>query len=578
MTAERRTWRDVFRPREDVQKSDVLVGIDIGTSFTKVAYTIRKDGQYQKIRDCRNWSNFGYKNEETELLATVLAFPKGRSLFDVLPKQCGKLSKELREDKSLEVYEWFKKDFPGNLRVRMSSGDPGRRSTRMSSQSVENADSTDTMILYRHFLTWLYQAIQEEITTDLEKHGQRSWTKAHIEFIFSVPATWNTTNQTLGRIASKLEKAAKMAGFGETEGHSVCIGLTEPEAAAACSLAESPPDTQKESQNILVVDAGGGTTDLCLINVHNAHVGQLSIDSMSAPVGENLGSSHIDRMFEELAEGRLRDLSYELKPVQKWELGQLSHAMRHDPDFEANKKALDPDKAAGPEHFTLRGPDLSMYNGKDVSHWVNTEGRIKFYLHELAGLFDNIIDDKTVTIDGHRETLPGINKLIRRARNDIHSQERSPVSGIDIILLSGGVGQSPYLKHRVEEALVKDQDVSTQTPRVVTMAKPQLSVCRGLLYNRMGEIFMTQKCNGNYGILQLTKFNRLNVRHYFAKGANQTTRVGDRTFVNDVEWLVKKNPPKYRYTFENEGNMVVNIVVSEDDKPKDFSNPGKKLG
>ncbi|KAK8115582.1 HSP70 family protein [Apiospora sp. TS-2023a] len=589
MTAEKKSWRDVFRPPEDAREPDVLVGIDIGTSFTKVAYTIYRNGKYERIRVCQNWSKFGYKNGDTNFLPTVLAFPKNRSLLDELPKQCGNLTKELRENKSLEVYEWFKKDFPGNLRVRLSSGNPDRRTTQVSSHSVENANSTDTMILYRHFLTWLYQAVREEIKVELEKDGPCSWEDAHIEFIFSIPATWNRIDETLGRIASKLERVAKTAGFGEIKGHSVKVGLTEPEAAAACSLAVSPPTSRryidslefhKESHNILVVDAGGGTTDLCLINVHNAHVGKLSIDTMSAPVGENVGSSHIDRMFEELAEDRLRNLSYELKPPQEWELDQLSYAMRHDEGFEASKEALDSKQAVSSALFTVSGPDLSMYQGKDVSPWVQN-GRIRFDFRELAGLFDSVIDDTTGIIDGHRETLPGINKLIHSARKQIRDQQRTPASDIDIILLSGGLGQSKYLKHRVEQALEKDQDVGTQTPRVVTMDEPRLSVCKGLLHNRMGEIFMAQKCNGNYGILQLTKFNTLNPRHYVAKVANQTTKLGNKTFVNDMKWLVMKGdtipkaPPKYLYTFEQEGDKVVNIVVSADDKPKNFSNSGR---
>lgn len=159
---------------------------------------------------------------------------------------------------------------------------------------------------------------------------------------------------------------------------------------------------------------------------------------------------------------------------------------------------------------------------------------------ELAGFFDNVIDDTTVTVNGTRQTLPGINKLIHRARQRIHEQERTQSGDVDIILLSGGLGQSPYVKRRVEQALGKIQGIGTQTPKVAKVDEPQLSVCLGLLHNRMREIFSAQKCNGNYGILQLTKFNKLNPGHHIAKMANQTTKLGGKTFVNDVKWLIKK--------------------------------------
>ena len=100
------------------------------------------------------------------------------------------------------------------------------------------------MILYRHFLTQLYNAVQGEIKGELEKNGLPQWTEAHIEFIFSVPATWNRIDETLGRITSKLEKVVNLAGFGKIDGHSVNFGLTEPEAAASYSLAPSTLDKQ----------------------------------------------------------------------------------------------------------------------------------------------------------------------------------------------------------------------------------------------------------------------------------------------------------------------------------------------
>ena len=117
----------------------------------------------------------------------------------------------------------------------MSSSNPDGRPAQQPAQMANDAASTDTMILYRHFLAKLYVAIKTEISAELDRI-KVPWANARIEFIFSVPATWNDIRGTLGRIASKLEEVAKAADFGCESRHSVSIGLTEPEAAAASSL------------------------------------------------------------------------------------------------------------------------------------------------------------------------------------------------------------------------------------------------------------------------------------------------------------------------------------------------------
>lgn len=96
------------------------------------------------------------------------------------------------------------------------------------------------MMLYRDFLEKLHVAVKAAISKELDR-VKVSWVNARIDFIFSVPATWTDIPGTLGRIASKLEEAAKTT-FGSQSGHRVSIGLTEPEAAAASYLADKKSD------------------------------------------------------------------------------------------------------------------------------------------------------------------------------------------------------------------------------------------------------------------------------------------------------------------------------------------------
>ena len=130
---------------------------------------------------------------------------------------------------------------------------------------------------YKDFLTGLYKHISEYISSSFEL---ADWGKHTVDFLFSVPTTWE------GSVSNEFKTIVKEAGFGKDgEGHSVDIRLTEAEAAAVYTAA-SPhnriplnvwsEDSQsvnestakgsemKEGNIILVCDSGGGTT-VCAI-------------------------------------------------------------------------------------------------------------------------------------------------------------------------------------------------------------------------------------------------------------------------------------------------------------------------
>jgi hypothetical protein len=126
---------------------------------------------------------------------------------------------------------------------------------------------------YKDFLTGLYKHIGEYISSFFEL---ADWRKYTVDFLFSVPTTWE------GSVSNEFIKIVKEAGFGKDgEGHSVNIQLTEAEAAAVYTAAgphhHKPlsvwsEDSQsvnestakgsemREGNIILVCDSGGGTT------------------------------------------------------------------------------------------------------------------------------------------------------------------------------------------------------------------------------------------------------------------------------------------------------------------------------
>lgn len=117
------------------------------------------------------------------------------------------------------------------------------------------------------YMACLYRTFQNYFT--LEDLGGKNWQHAAIKFLFSVPATWATTN-----FADIFKAMALDAGFGEHPNHQVSIALTEPQAVGAYSLSGEavlqvklsrssaivlPLTGLQNGQTMLIVDAGGGT-------------------------------------------------------------------------------------------------------------------------------------------------------------------------------------------------------------------------------------------------------------------------------------------------------------------------------
>lgn len=202
---------------------------------TKVAYTYRdQDGVYAPVRDFRSWTSLNIPENSTSLVPTVLAYENGHNLQDHAPEQIGFLEPYQRNDADLKVYEWFKDHFPGNL------PSPGEETARYGEPTLGNGSRTDTMILYFNFLNKIYVALRSATPSLLENVFEDgfNWDDACIEFIFSVPATWNRLTETLDDIHVRLFKqVVAEAGFGgENQKHRVLVRLTEPEAAAAFCL------------------------------------------------------------------------------------------------------------------------------------------------------------------------------------------------------------------------------------------------------------------------------------------------------------------------------------------------------
>ncbi len=132
--------------------------------------------------------------------------------------------------------------------------------------------------LYRDFLAMVYDRLGTFFTP--QQLNGRAWDDARVEFVFSVPATWDTA------VVDRFKAVARAAGFGARHAHSVTASLTEPQAVAGFTVAEEAMFENGES--VLVIDIGGGTVDLCLVSIDDKSGGVVSVTELKPVMGDEV--------------------------------------------------------------------------------------------------------------------------------------------------------------------------------------------------------------------------------------------------------------------------------------------------
>ena len=166
-------------------------------------------------------------------------------------------------------------------------------------------------------------------------HLRWAWEQAHPEAPFDAQDITVTIPASFDPAARELTaEACKAAGFQKLS------LLEEPQAALYSWIQASGGDWRKQVQHgdvILVVDVGGGTTDLSLIAVLERD-GNLALERVA--VGEHilLGGDNMDLA---LAYGVARKLAAEGRQLDAWQTRALAHACRAAKEALLSDAALD---------------------------------------------------------------------------------------------------------------------------------------------------------------------------------------------------------------------------------------------
>ncbi|KAF6803526.1 hsp70 family chaperone [Colletotrichum sojae] len=479
------------------QLPDILVFVDLGTTFTGVAWMTPRT----PIQVINDWPGSGDQCERK--VPTVLTYNANGSL-----SKWGFMCAEPEEHKKTR-YQYFK------MFVEKDTLESWQRQGLPTARSVAEAEG-----LVVDYLRKVYEHIKESIETQVGRRNSGGWTDMGVTFLFSVPTTW-TKMETI----NTFKRIIHNAGYGkEGPRHSAEVDLTEAEAAAAATLKTSPNNFQMGSL-FLMVDAGGGTTDLAVMQVTSPDSVYPQMSQISQVFGVGIGASLIDGAFIQLVQRRLNafpEAQQILPPSFAFRLSTSHH-------FKTAKHKFGERAWMRPEFkMQLEGVPHDLKKKNDAGLRI-VDGYMEFSMQDIASLFDAQIEGIMRCI------VDQLNKLV----------EKQQPQQIEYMVLSGGLGASAYVRESLQRRIQSLSHQNARNVSVLPCQEPQLVVVRGMLLDHKQKIetgnisvLASRKARASYGVVIREVYSP--PQHFNEDIQADQFDPTKRWAMNQIRWLIRK--------------------------------------
>ncbi|KAK1086943.1 hypothetical protein LTR33_001309 [Friedmanniomyces endolithicus] len=362
---------------------------------------------------------------------------------------------------------------------------------------------------YFDYLTCLHREIEKFFDTSIPR-----WRSMRVEYSFSTPTTWKNPAMIAG-----IEKLIKSAGFTDTAQQTVRMALTEAEAAAI----DASTTKYREGDIFLICDSGGGTTDVNLLRVKSMGR-KIELEPLDHVEGVPIGSclidyqmaQHIVKRLELIQEHLEGDLYYLAEDMLVNKFQTIKHSF---PNPVVDQVHLEVKGLAGSQTY----PEAGIKNSRMA---IDRSTITKIFDAQVSQIFE-LIDERFLALEAE-----------------------FPKEQISYIILSGGLGSSPYLYEKIKKRYEMNfgfRSRNSASVRIMKVLEPQLAVVRGLVRERtqqLGikggagqEVFGTRRCRNSYGVITRELYNPAVHRGL----PNVTDPVSGKLYVvNIIEWFIKQ--------------------------------------
>jgi len=553
-----------------VQKRCV-VGIDFGTTNSGFAYALTSDRKTKVVKK-KEPTCMLFKKSDHSLIEFGIAardyYRKTQAGAELLTKFTSTETSTWSED-----YEFIDQD----IKMRL----------------FEEAQETQIDEL-QHPLTSSGLTYFEIVSAVLEKVKEDAMTRIRRDleddFDFDVPdVLWVLTVPSIWRESDKqfMRRCARRAGLIRDEFSGDLVIALESECAAIWAEAvfeHRKHQRLREGEVVLCLDCGGGTVDISAVKILQTHKDgsselEMRMAQLLPPTGIKTGSQDIDRMFREFLMELLGEENFEIawnQPEARMELQDGWERMKTSFKLES---FLDI-KQKRPKYFNLE-TTLTEINEK---------------LHDLVVRFNKTQrmkhDVKAVQVEYKRTTFRPATKLMMSP--ELLRYFFDPVvfailektqkvidtllmGEVDHLILYGGLGSSPYLRHQIGEQL--EGKMRLHTPKHASLA-----VMKGAVkYGFFPSIIRSRRARMTVGIKVSLPFVRnkhnkkphIDHKEYDSNRREYLIRDAFKPFVTRGQLVDTEE--KYKHTFTapaNRDTIKFDIYASPADHVEYVTEPG----
>ncbi|GIJ87125.1 hypothetical protein Asppvi_006029 [Aspergillus pseudoviridinutans] len=439
-----KSWDDDWRP-------DIVVGVDFGMTCTGVAYSIGPE--WLPPRTIQRWPG-KLISELANKVPTAIEYESASHNVKSWGFLCN------TEEPASDIKEYFK--------LHLAPGShPDGKITRSEAQ---------------RWLQDYIRCICQHVTAHF-RDTLPSFASCKVEWVFSVPTTWKDVRM-VEETRHLLQRAVNTGSLGMLpEYNRAVIGLTEAEAAAVYACKEH----YQVNDIVLVCDAGGGTTDVNILQLKSGRGQPTKLDQFGSVEGRPIGSVFIDRGMHSLICERLSKVHDRLDMSPSHTAWRMILGR-----FQRLKCAFGTAAAANTPSLKLDVPGLKP--GPDLPEADIYDGQMSISWDDLQHCFDTKIAEMFDLLDGQLR----------------HMHDRFATERISYLILSGGFGSSPYVRKRLMERYsseIGNGHGNTTAMRILMAEEPQLAVVHGLVLDRIqllkrGVVTFGSRCSPvSYGII-----------------------------------------------------------------------------
>ncbi|KAH8117904.1 hypothetical protein DFH11DRAFT_865015 [Phellopilus nigrolimitatus] len=428
----------------------IVIGIDVGTTFSGVSYAILRPGQ---VPDVLPVTRFSGGSTDVHKIPSVIFYDDKLAIKAIGPSTTVDSVLEDAED-----HGWFKsRHFKMHLRPRGMA---------LKTNGLDIGDLPPGKSAEEVMGDFLHYLFVETASYIQESHadGADLWSqvKDRVNFVLGHPNGWT------GREQQRYRNSAILGGLipDAVEGRKRVKFVTEGEASAlACLSGGLSPGCLEVGFRFVIADAGGGTLDISSYEVTKPSPMELR---QCAPSDCRFaGSVFVDRNGLELLKRKLRNSSYDYDEVLE---GLIND------EFERKTKR---EFAGDTEYGLLKVGDRRVMD----DNLGIRGGFLRLNRDELSECFSMSV---TEALDSIRSQIA----VIRRNKEAIS------------VWLVGGFASSPYLLKRLNDSL-EPEGVSIQRPDTSL----EKAVANGAVLHFLDKWVTSRVCPASYGSTCLIPFN-----------------------------------------------------------------------